>query len=138
MLHNIEKKIKKIESTHSLLKEIGEDCKERFLTDKIYQGALLHYLYLISDSCIALAEMVIKYKNLPSADSYYESIDTLGEYDVIPADFAYDFAKIASFRNFLAHHYEKVDYIIVCEKSLNKLDDIKLYLNYIKKDLNIV
>ena len=138
MLHNIEKKIKKIESTHSLLKEIGEDSKEKFLTDKIYQGALLYYLYLISDSCIALAEMVIKYKNLPSADSYYESIDTLGEYDVIPANFAYDFAKIASFRNFLAHHYEKVDYIIVCEKSLNKLDDIKMYLQYIKKDLNIV
>ncbi len=137
MLHKIINKIKKIESTHSLLEEIGKDCKEKFLTDKIYQGALLHYLYLISDSCIALAEMVIKYKNLPSADSYYESIDTLGEYNVIPADFAYDFAKIASFRNFLAHHYEKVDYIVVCEKSLNKLDDIKLYINYIKKDLKI-
>ncbi len=137
MLHKIENKIKKIESTHSLLEEIGKDCKEKFLTDKIYQGALLHYLYLISDSCIALAEMVIKHKNLPFADSYFESIDTLGEYNVIPADFAYDFAKIASFRNFLAHHYEKVDYIVVCEKSLNKLDDIKLYLSYIKKDLNI-
>ena len=138
MLYKIENKIKKIESTHALLEEIGRDCKEKFLTDKIYQGALLHYLYLISDSCIAVAEMVIKYKNLPSADSYFESIDTLGEYNVIPADFAYDFAKIASFRNFLAHHYEKVDYIVVCEKSLNKLDDIKLYLNYIKKDLNIL
>ena len=138
MLYKIENKIKKIESTHALPEEIGRDCKEKFLTDKIYQGALLHYLYLISDSCIAVAEMVIKYKNLPSADSYFESIDTLGEYNVIPADFAYDFAKIASFRNFLAHHYEKVDYIVVCEKSLNKLDDIKLYLNYIKKDLNIL
>jgi len=138
MLYKIENKIKRIESTHALLEEIGRDCKEKFLTDKIYQGALLHYLYLISDSCIAVAEMVIKYKDLPFADSYFESIDTLGEYNVIPADFAYDFAKIASFRNFLAHHYEKVDYIVVCEKSLNKLDDIKLYLNYIKKDLNIL
>jgi uncharacterized protein YutE (UPF0331/DUF86 family) len=137
MLLNIENKIKKIEATHVLLEEIGEDCKEKFLTDKIYQGALLHYLHLISDSCIALAEMVIKYKKLPFADSYYESIDTLGEYAVIPADFAYNFAKIASFRNFLTHHYEKVDYIVVCEKSLNKLDDIKFYLSYIKKDLNL-
>jgi uncharacterized protein YutE (UPF0331/DUF86 family) len=137
MLHKIENKIKRVETTQALLEEIGKDCKEKFLTDKIYQGALLHYLYLISDSCIALAEMVIKYKKLPFADSYHESIDTLGEYGVIPADFAYDFAKIASFRNFLAHHYEKVDYIVVCEKSLNKLDDIKTYLDYIKKDLDI-
>jgi len=138
MLRKIENKIKRIESTHTLLEEIGKDCKEKFLTDKIYQGALLHYLYLISDSCIALAEMVIKYKNLPSADSYYESIDTLGEYGVIPADFAYDFAKIASFRNFLAHHYEKIDYVVVCEKSLNKLDEIRQYLDYIKKDLDLL
>jgi len=81
--------------------------------------------------------MVIKYKNLPPSDSYYESIDTLGEYGIIPADFAYDFAKIASFRNFLAHHYEKIDYIVVCEKSLNSLDDIQIYLDYIRESLSI-
>ncbi len=137
MLHKIEKKIKKIEELHQFLKEIGEECEEKFLKDRIYQGALLHYLYLIADSCISLSEMVIKYKKLPFADSYYESIDTLGEYGVIPADFAYDFAKIASFRNFLAHHYEKVDYVIVCQKSLNKLDEILQYVNYIKKDLGL-
>ncbi len=97
----------------------------------------MHYLYLIADSCILLAEMVIKYKNLPVADSYYASIGTLGEYGVIPADFAYDFTKIASFRNFLAHHYEKVDYVVVREKSLNKLDDIKSYLEFIKTNLQL-
>ena len=137
MLTKIENKIKNIESLHELLEEIGKDCRKKFLTDKIYQGALLHYLYLIADSCISLAEMVIKYKNLPAADSYYASIDTLGEYGIIPADFAYDFAKIASFRNFLAHHYEKVDYVVVCEKSLNKLDDIKSYLEFIKTSLHL-
>jgi uncharacterized protein YutE (UPF0331/DUF86 family) len=119
------------------LTDIGKDCKEKFLTDKIYQGALLHYLYLISDSCIALAEMIVKYKNLPLADSYFGSIDTLGEHNIIPADFAYEFAKIASFRNFLAHHYEHVDYVIVCEKSLNKLSDIEEYLSHIKKSLEL-
>ncbi len=135
MLHNIEKKIKKIELSYVLLDDIGRDCKEKFLVDKIYQGALLHYLYLISDSCISLAEMMIKYKNLPSPDSYFGSIDMLGEYGIIPADFAYEFAKIASFRNFLAHHYEDIDYIIVCEKSLSKLPEIKLYIEHIQKYL---
>lgn len=132
MLHKIESKIVKIEELYLLLKEIGKDCKEKFLTDKIYQGALLHYLYLISDSCIVLAEMMIKYKNIPRSESYYQSIDLLGEYGIIPANFAYDFAKIASFRNFLAHDYEKVDYKIVCEDTLAKLDEIKTYLEYIK------
>ncbi len=137
MLHKIETKIVKIEEILELLQDIGKDCKNKFLTDKIYQGALLHYLYLIADSCISLAEIVGKYKNIPTGESYYQSIDLLGEYKIIPADFAYDFAKIASFRNFLAHHYEKIDYVTVCENSLEKLDDVKLYLEYIKKNLEI-
>ena len=135
MLHRIEEKILSIEELLETLDELKPDCDEKFLTDKIYHGALLHYLYLILDSSIVLAEMVIKYKNIKKSNSYYESIYLLGEYGVIPANFAYEFAKIASFRNFLAHHYERVDYKEICENTLNKLEDIRLYLQYIKKSL---
>jgi uncharacterized protein YutE (UPF0331/DUF86 family) len=56
---------------------------------------------------------------------------------VLPREFAYEFAKIASFRNFLAHDYEKVDYLVICKDILQKLDDIYKYLSYIKKSLNV-
>jgi len=135
VLRKIEDKIASIEEILSILYELKEDCNKRFLTDKIYQGALLHYLYLAADSSIAIAEMMIKYKNLKRANSYYESIDLLGEYGIIPAEFAYDFAKIASFRNFLAHHYERIDYKEICQNALNKIGDIEKYLAYIKEGL---
>ena len=135
MLHRIESKIISIEELLITLDELKPDCNEKFLTDKIYHGALLHYLYLVSDSSIALAEMMIKYKNIQKSNSYYESIDLLGEYGVIPANFAYEFAKIASFRNFLAHHYERVDYKEICESTLDKLEDIRLYIKYIQDAL---
>lgn len=137
MLHKIEKKIDRLEYYLKLLDEYKQDCKDRFLNDPMYEGALLRYLYLVSDGCISLAEMVIKYKSLQKAQSYYESIDILGENDILPKEFAYDFAKIASFRNFLAHDYEKVDYLVICEEVLEKLDDIKEYLVYIKKSVNL-
>jgi len=135
MLHRIESKIIAIKEILNILDELKDDCDKKFLNDKIYQGALLHYLYLVADSCIALAEMVIKYKGLKRSNSYYESIDLLGEANIIPANFAYDFAKIASFRNFLAHHYEKVDYKEICKNTLNKLDDIRKYLSFIKESI---
>ena len=137
MLPRIESKIASIEDLIVTLDELKKDCQEKFLTDKIYHGALLHYLYLVADSSIALAEMVIKYKNIPKSNSYYESIDLLGDKGIIPADFAYEFAKIASFRNFLAHHYERVDYKEICQNTLNKLEDIKLYLQHIKVSLGL-
>ena len=122
MQRNIELKIQKI-----------YDYKQRFLNDSMFEGALLHYLYIVSDSCISLAEMMIKYKNLGLTQSYSNSIDRLGDKGILPREFAYNFVGIASFRNFLAHDYEDVDYINICEKVLDKLEDIKQYLQYIKE-----
>ncbi len=136
-MHKIVKKIAKIESYLKLLESFKEDCKERFLSDPIFEGALLHYLYLVSDGCIVLAQMVLKQQNVEYAQSYYETIDLLGEFGILPKEFAYDFAKIASFRNFLAHDYEDVDYVVICDDVLHRLDDIKLYVEYIRKYLNI-
>ena len=133
MSPKILKKIDKLKYYLKLLQEYKSDCKDRFLTDAMYEGALLHYLYLVSDGSIALAEMLIKEKNLANAQSYYEAIDILGENDILPREFAYNFAKIAGFRNFLAHDYEKIDYLVICEEVLNKLDEIDEYLNYISK-----
>ncbi|CAA6817955.1 MAG: Unknown protein [uncultured Sulfurovum sp.] len=135
MQHKIEHKMRKVAYYVTLLEEYKDDCKSRFEKDPMFEGALLHYLYLASDGCIAIAEMMLKHKGLGSADSYYEAIDTLGEYDILPREFAYGFAKIASFRNFLAHDYEKIDYIVICEEALEKLEDIKIYLGYIQNKL---
>ena len=132
MQHKIEAKIKRVRYYLSLLDTYKAECKERFASDPMFEGALLHYLYLASDGCIALAEMMLKHKNIGASQSYYEAIDTLGEYSIIPKEFAYGFAKIASFRNFLAHDYEKIDSLIICEEALSKLDDIETYLQYIQ------
>ncbi len=136
MRHKINKKIQRINYYLKLLETYKADCEERFIKDSMFEGALLHYLYLASDGCISLAEMVLKSKNIGKSQSYYEAIDMLGEYNIIPRDFAYDFAKIASFRNFLAHDYEKIDHLVICKEALNKLSDIKTYLSFIEKTIS--
>jgi len=131
MQPKITAKIAKLRYYLKLLNEYKLDCNDRFLKDPMYEGALLHYLYLVSDGCITLAEMVIKIKSFNSPQSYYEAIDILGENNILPREFAYKFAKIASFRNFLAHDYEKIDYLVICNDVLKKLDEIEEYLEYI-------
>ena len=126
----------KIEGIREYLKLLGEmkaECEERFPKDPVYRGALLHYLYLVSDSCISLAEMIIRERELRTPQSYSEAIDILGEAGIIPPDFSYEFAKVAAFRNFLAHDYEKIDYLRICGEALKKLDDISSYIGHIEK-----
>ena len=99
-MERIRQKIGRINEHLAIIRSIKDDCRIRFATDPVYRGALLHYLYLLSDSCIVLAELVIKHKGLRIPQSYAESFDILGESHILDAEFAYRFAQIAGFRNF--------------------------------------
>lgn len=107
MKERILQKAGRIRQYLALLSQLKGDCQEKFTSDMIYRGAVLHYLYLMADSCISLAEMQIKEKELrPPPQFYHEAFDILGEAGVLDAAFAYSFANIAGFRNFFAHDYE--------------------------------
>lgn len=129
MNDNILRKMGRVEKYLSLVEKLKPECDEKILSDEIYRSALLYNLYLMADSCIALAELVLKEKRLPSAQSYHDAIDALGEQGLLPREFAYDFAKIAGFRNFLAHDYEKIDEKKICREMLEKTGEVREYLS---------
>jgi uncharacterized protein YutE (UPF0331/DUF86 family) len=136
----MERIIRKIERTREylrLVRSIEDECLQRFQADPIYRGALLHYLYLISDSCIAVAELVIRHRKLRLPQTYAEAFDILGENGVLEPAFAYEFSRIAGFRNFLAHDYESVDPRLICNQILPRLIDIDRFLESMEVTLNL-
>lgn len=131
MEDRIHQKIERIKEHLALLHTLRPECQERFSIDPIYRGAVLHYLYLLADGCIVLAELVIKLKKLRTPQTYAEAFDILGERGILPAEFAFSFAAIAGFRNFLAHDYEKIDGMVICTEVMKRLEDVEQYLQYI-------
>jgi uncharacterized protein YutE (UPF0331/DUF86 family) len=87
----------------------------------------------MADTCITLAEQVIRFKKLRPAQSYHEAFDILGESGVLNREFAYSFAAIAGFRNFLAHDYEKIEAELICNEVLTKLKEVEEFLIQIGK-----
>jgi uncharacterized protein YutE (UPF0331/DUF86 family) len=136
-MEKIYQKIGRITEYLSLIERIKDDCMERFEVDPVYRGALLYYLYLLADSCISLAEMVIRKNNLRFPQSYQDAFDILGEKGILEPAFSYTFAKIAGFRNFLAHDYEKIESEFICKNTLSRLEDVRIYLDQIRKSLGI-
>ncbi len=134
-MERINQKIGRIREHLYLIKSIKDDCHSRFISDPIYRGALLHYLYLMADSCISLAELVIKHKDLRIPQSYHDAIDILGENKVLDPAFAYKFAKVAGFRNFLAHDYEKIEAEFICNEIMSMLDDVHSFTKQIENSL---
>jgi uncharacterized protein YutE (UPF0331/DUF86 family) len=129
----IDQKMGRIREYLTIVRTIQDDCVERFTKDPIYKGALLHYLYMLADSCISLAELIIKKQGLRPPQSYHEAFDILGENRILEREFAYRFARIAGFRNLLAHDYEKVDSRYICEGILSRLPEIDTFLRQIEQ-----
>lgn len=136
-MERIRHKIGRIREHLLLIRSIKDECTERFVADAIYRGALLHYLYLLADSCIVLAELVIKHRGLRPSQSYAEAFDILGDNNILDKAFSYGFARIAGFRNFLAHDYEKVDAAMVCGHILARLDDVESFIDQINTALEM-
>jgi len=136
-VERVRQKIGRINEHLAIIRTIKDECRTKFTVDPVYRGALLHYLYLLSDSCIVLAELVIKRKGLRIPQSYAESFDILGDSHILDAEFAYRFARIASFRNFLAHDYDKIDPEVICGQILNSLEDVDQYLRQISIALGL-
>ena len=131
-MERIRQKIGRIKEYLKYVDDLKADCDKKIIFDPYYRGALLHYLYFITVNCLAIAEIVIKNKKLRPPQSYSEAIDILGENGILDSEFAYSFAAIAGFRNFIAHDYDKIDYKKICKDILTKMPEVKKYIEKIE------
>jgi uncharacterized protein YutE (UPF0331/DUF86 family) len=131
MSEKILQKIGRLREIIGLLSTLRTDCRERLKSDPVYRGALLHYLYVLADGSVSLAEMTISARGLRPPQTYREAITRLGEAGILNPAFALDFSRIAGFRNFVAHDYENLDGEIVCAV-LDRLEEVEEFLKAIE------
>lgn len=77
--------------------------------------------------------MTVKRKDLRTPQSYSEAFDILGDNGVLYRKFSFSFAKIAEFRNFIAHDDDDtIDAAVICGNILAGLGDIRAYVQQIR------
>jgi len=114
-----------LETNRKFLKEIGISVD----TKKIVERSV----YLCAEIALDIADLVITIKGFPKPVTYSDSIFKLGDYKIIPKDFALKFVYIAGLRNFLAHDYQ-IDTSADLKRFLQSgLGDIKKFIGYIEK-----
>jgi len=133
----IENKITAIKKYINIAKEYKKYSKDEIVKNPDPKGAVERYLYLISQASIDLAEAVVSFKNFRKPTTFKEGFEILGEEKIITPKLVEKMAKMAGFRNFIAHDYERMNYNIVYDVLQNKLSDIDGFIKEIKKSLNI-
>ena len=135
-LQDIAERIFKIEEDLEFLYKYLPRCHE-VIEEKIMGDAILYNLYLLSDRVLRLAEVICKYKKAGYPDSYSGFIYRLGDIGVLEKKFAYEFANIARFRNFLAHQYDEIDKKKVCDEMEENLQSVQKFLEQVKFNLGV-
>lgn len=111
--------------------------KEKFLKNLKYspetKRIVERSIYICCEIVLDIANLLIIKKNKPRPLTYSEAIYKLGDYQIIPSEFAYKFVYIAGIRNFLAHDYLK-DTVSTLQKFLKLgLVDIEKFINFVEK-----
>ncbi|MDI6902640.1 MAG: DUF86 domain-containing protein [Methanocellales archaeon] len=94
------------------------------------RSAIERNFQLAIESTLDIGEIIISVEGFEKPEDYKSVILILGKHDILPKDFAGEFALAAGFRNVLVHMYEEVDINILYNYLHNKLDDFDKFAKY--------
>lgn len=94
------------------------------------RSAIERNFQLAIESTLDMGEILISVEGFEKPEDYKGVILILGKHDILPKDFAEEFALAAGFRNVLVHMYEEVDMGILHDFLHNKLDDFDTFAKF--------
>ncbi len=136
-LSTIENRISAVKKYLDILDNYKKYSKEEIEKDINIRGAVERYLYLVVQSTIDLADAIISYRDFRKPTTNREALVILNEKDMISLELTEKISNMASFRNIIAHDYDKMDYGIVYDIIQNKLADIQEFLEVVTENLKL-
>ena len=117
--------------------DINWEKYEKNIRDRAF---VERYIHLAIQTVFDIANHIISYQDWKEPETYREIFTILASNGVLPDEKVPDYQNMASFRNMLVHHYEKVEDEVVFGIFKNKLGDFDLFqksiLEYLRKDKN--
>jgi len=129
----LENKVSSVKKYLKILENYVGLSEEEILLDIDKKGAVERYLYLLAQSTIDLAEIVISYKRLRKPMSFSEGFEILRENHYISDELCTKLIEMTGFRDVLAHGYEKIDYSVLLETIKDGRKDIEDFINSVEE-----
>jgi len=134
------KKITKLEEYVNELLQAKDISWEKYKKNIRDRAFVERYLHMAIQTVFDIANHIISYQGWKEPESYREIFAILASHGVLPDKKVPDYQNMASFRNILVHHYEKVEDEVVFGIFKNRLGDFFLFkksiLEYLGKGTN--
>jgi uncharacterized protein YutE (UPF0331/DUF86 family) len=134
------RKVAKLKEHVNELRQADDITWEKYQRSIRDRAFVERYIHLAIQTVFDIANHIISYQGWKEPETYREIFSILASNNVVPSEKLSDYQNMASFRNMLVHHYEKVEDEVVFGIFKNKLEDFDLFqefvLAYLRKDKN--
>lgn len=132
------RKLEKLSEYIDSLRNARDITWDRYETNNRDRAFVERYLHLALQTVFDITSHIISYQKWKEPETNRESFEILASNGVLPDEKITDFQNMASFRNLIVHHYDKIDNEVVFGIFKNRLSDFDLFreyiLNYLKRE----
>ncbi len=129
----LSRKISKLSYYISELKNAKDINWKKYTDDSRSKAFVERYLHLAIEEVFDIANHLVSFCRWREPAGDRDLFSVLKEQGVIPDSLLSTFQNMASFRNMLVHHYEKIDDEVVFGLFKKRLSDFTLYIELIRE-----
>ncbi len=132
----LSRKISKLSCYIHELQKADDIDWNKYQQDSRARAFVERYLHLSIETVFDISNHLVSFHGWREPSGYRDLFLVLCENSVLPADRLKDFQNMASFRNMLVHHYDKIDDELVYGIFRKRLGDFTVFIDLIKKWIN--
>ncbi|MBU0464893.1 MAG: DUF86 domain-containing protein [Proteobacteria bacterium] len=129
----LSRKISNLSYYISELKGAKDINWEKYTSDLRSKAFIERYLHLAIEEVFDIANHLVSFCRWREPTGYRDLFSVLQEQGVIPDNQLSTFQNMASFRNMLVHHYEKIDDEVVFGLFKKRLSDFTVYIDLVRE-----
>lgn len=123
--------MKRLEKALQILQQSSKLSHEELLGNEVLLSAVERNFQIAIECVLDIGNHIIAEKGFESPDENEDIIRILGTEGIVPSDFAGNLKGLAGFRNILIHEYASIDYALLYDYLLNRLDDFRQFARYV-------
>jgi uncharacterized protein YutE (UPF0331/DUF86 family) len=132
------RKLSRLKETVDELRRADDISWDEYQRNTRSRAFVERYLHIAIQTVFDIANNIISYQQWKEPETYRETFGILAANGVLSGDKVADFQNMASFRNMLVHHYDKVDDEVVYGIFKKRLGDFDSFrdsiLEYLKRE----
>ncbi|MEN8261913.1 MAG: DUF86 domain-containing protein [Nitrospirota bacterium] len=123
--------MRKLDKAVQILQQSAAISYKELIGNDVLISAVERNFQVAIECMLDIGNHIIAERSFESPDDNSDIIRILGEEKIIPPDFAVSIKGLTGFRNILVHEYTGIDYELLYNYLVHRLDDFREFAKYI-------